>query len=66
MTDEQIRLQYNSYTSEQRDMSYREFRNAIKDMQNPVKLRQDLVDIQMRKSLSTQRKNKIDRKLGEL
>ena len=64
MTDEQIRQKYNSFTPEQRDMSFKDFKKAIKNMQDTGILRQDLAKIQTQKAVFNANKARIDRGLN--
>lgn len=61
MTDEQIRQRYNSFTPEQRDMPFHEFKKQIKALTDPVKMREDLADIQMQKAVFRTNKIRVDR-----
>ena len=64
MTDEEIRQKYNSFTPEQRNMSFPEFKKQIKDLTNPTKMQQDLGDIQLQKAIFRTNKIRIDRKIN--
>jgi len=54
---------YNGLPPEGRDMSREAFRKAIKDLSDPVKMQQDLANIQILKARERTNRIRIDRGL---
>jgi len=64
MTDEQIKRLWNKFPPEKRDMRFEDFKKELQDQSDPVKMRQDLADIQMQKAVFNTNKTRIDRKIN--
>ncbi len=60
MTDEQIRQMYNRFPEGQ-TMSFENFKKEIKSMDDPVKMQEDLAEIQMQKAIFRTNKIRADR-----
>lgn len=64
MTDEEIRQAYNQFPPEGRDLLFEDFKKAIKDLTDPVKIQQDLAEIEMQKAIFNTNKIRIDKTLN--
>lgn len=54
---------YDSFPIENRNMSRAEFKKAIKDLSDPIKMQQDLANIELLKARERTNKIRIDRSL---
>jgi hypothetical protein len=63
MTNEQIDKIYNSFSPDKRDMSREAFKKEIRNLTDPVKMEQDLANIEILKARERTNKIRIDRSL---
>jgi len=63
MNNTQINRIYDSFPPDKRDMSRADFVKEIKGLSDPVKMQQDLGNIQMLKAREKMTKQRIDRSL---
>lgn len=61
MTDEQIKRIWNRFPPEKQDMRFEDFKKELQDASDPVKMREDLMDIQMQKAVFRTNKIRADR-----
>ena len=61
MTDEQIKRIWNRFPPEKQNMSFENFKKELQGLSDPVKMREDLMDIQMQKAVFRTNKIRADR-----
>lgn len=60
----EIKRAWDMFGPDGQDMSFKDFRQALLDMADPIKMKEDLDEILMRKAIFNTNKARVDRKLN--